>query len=161
MLDEDGDPVAVGPRFPRLSAGDWHRIGAALRDPEAAGPPGGVLTRWVAAIARRLALDPTETALLSLALHYRIDARMERLFDLLSRARGAAARLRGDPALIGLLLGAAPEAIARCLTGTGRLFASGLLRLAPDGELGVFNRLVELARNGVPPAAEVVSPDVV
>ena len=55
MLDEDGDPVAVGPRFPRLSAGDWHRIGAALRDPEAAGPPGGVLTRWVAAIARRLA----------------------------------------------------------------------------------------------------------
>lgn len=67
----------------------WRKIGAALEEvekylPERQDAP---IDRWLGAITETLALDPLEAEILSLALHYRLEKRVERLFDCLSESR--------------------------------------------------------------------------
>ncbi len=60
-----------------------------------------------------LDLDPPGGAHPALALHYKLDQRVERLFDAMSECRGGVTqRSSAMPALIALLLGAPPAEIA-------------------------------------------------
>ena len=143
-----------GRRF--LSAPEWHGVGAAIAAASAGLPAGArtVADLWGAAIARTLALDPIETAILALAMQYRLDPLVEDLFDRLSASRGGPPRFHRDPALIGLLLDEDPADIASRLTANARLPASGLLYLGHDGGLYVPSPLIALNRAGTPPARD-------
>ena len=139
-----------------VAAATWRQIGTCLgvravtlRD-EAATPA----ARWVAAITARLGLDPLEARILAFVLHYRLDQRIERLFDRLSECRGGPMRLHHDAGLIALLLDAGEAEVAERLTAEGRLLASGLLRLERDRELAVLSPLLSLLRREVPPEAD-------
>ena len=92
--------------------------------------------------------------MLALALHYKLDQRVERLFDAASECRGLVTRFRRDSGLIALLLQATPAEIEMRLRGDAKLRASGLFHLEQDGELHVLERLVSLIRQDVPPTAD-------
>ncbi|MGC8469727.1 MAG: AAA family ATPase, partial [Acetobacteraceae bacterium] len=158
-LDDADLPDEDAPRGRRrrgISAPDWHRVGAALTAASAglAAATSAPADRWLAAIAGRLALDPIETAILSLALHYRLDPRVEQLFDMLSDSRGGQTRFHRDPRLIALLLGAEPAEIEARLTPQARLATCGLLHVGHDGSLYALSRLVALIRGATAPAAD-------
>jgi transitional endoplasmic reticulum ATPase len=134
----------------------WRKAGTALkaamaRQSDAADT---AAERWIAAIALRLAFDSLEARILSLALHYRVDQRVERLFNTLSECRSGITRLHRDVGLIALLLGATEPEIATRLTGDGRLLASGLLHLDRDNELVVLSQLLALFRRDVLPQVD-------
>ena len=59
---------------------DWRKIGSALTSAEAALPDNAnaPADRWIEAIAGTLALDSLEARMLALALHYKLDQRVER-----------------------------------------------------------------------------------
>jgi transitional endoplasmic reticulum ATPase len=140
-----------------VAVGDWRKIGVALEEagtclPERQDVP---IDRWLAAITETVALDPLEAEILALALHYRLDQRVERLFDLLSDCRGDPTRLRRDAALIALLLNASTADVDARLASDARLLASGLLRLQREGELEVLERLTALLRRNISPAADL------
>ena len=145
--------------FPRrrgVPATVWRAVGSILAAP---GPtlPDAVETpaaHWVAAIAARLALDALETRILALALHYRIDQRVERLFDRLSECRSGICRLHRDTGLIALLFDTAEAEIAARLRPEARLLAGGLLHLERDNELAVLSQLLALVRRDVLPEAD-------
>jgi AAA+ superfamily predicted ATPase len=158
-LPETAIPDDEAPRRSRrrgVPALDWRKIGSALAAAEAT-LPGNANTsayRWIETIAETLALDPLEARILSLALHYKLDQRVERLFDATSECRGDAARFHRGAGLIALLLQATPAEIEIRLRGDATLLASGLLRLDQDGELHALERLVSLIRQDAPPAAD-------
>jgi transitional endoplasmic reticulum ATPase len=139
-----------------LSAQDWRCVGAAIAAASAELPAGASTPAdlWSAAIARTLPLDPTEAAILSLALQYQLDPLVENLFDRLSASRGGPPHFCPDPELIGLLLGRAPADVASRLAARASLLASGLLYVKQDGSLHVPSRLVSLCRAGTPPARD-------
>ena len=83
---------------------DWRKIGSAFTSAEAALPA----DRWIEAVAGTLALDPLEARMLALALHYKLDQRVERLFDAASECRGLITRFHRDSGLIALLLHVPP-----------------------------------------------------
>src|SRR5262245_61740913 len=79
------DPAANGARRRSVAIKEWRRIGAAL---ETAGRPDvdrqdAPIDRWLRALAAALALDALEVEILTLALLYQLDQRIERLFDAL------------------------------------------------------------------------------
>ena len=94
------------------------RRGAGGSRATSAGSADAPIDRWLAKIAETLSLDPLETEILALALHYRLDQRVERLFDRLSDCRGGPIRFQRDAALIALLLQASTAAVAFA-AGTG------------------------------------------
>ena len=136
-----------------VPAQDWRRVGAAIAaalegiGPEAATPA----SAWLEAVGRKLPLDALERDILSVALHYRLDQRVERLFDALSEARGSEARLHRDPELLGLLLGEDASAIEARMQPGAKLLSGGVLRVERDGELGVLSQLVTLIRSATLP----------
>jgi transitional endoplasmic reticulum ATPase len=135
---------------------DWRKIGPALTLAEAAlpGNANAPADRWIAAIAATLALDPLEGRVLALALHYRLDKPVDRLFDAMSECRGGVSGFHRDTGLIALLLHAPTATVEMRLTAGAKLRASGLLRLGQDGELHVLERLVSLVRQDAPPAKD-------
>ncbi len=144
------------PRRRGVPAADWRAMASVLAAagtdlPDAADTPAA---RWVAAIAARLALDALDARILALALHYRIDQRVERLFDRLSECRSGITRLHRDAGLIALLLDATEADVAARLMAEARLLASGLLHLDRDNDLAVLSQLLALVRRDVPPAAD-------
>ena len=155
-LPDDDDMRARSSRH-GVTLQDWRKVGAALAtaasglEPEANGPA----ERWVEAVAARLALDPLEARILALALQYRLDQRVERLFDALSECDGGPTRFHRDAPLIALLLQAPEAAVAARLTGETRLLASGLLLLGDARTLAVSNRLVSLIRREALPADDI------
>jgi transitional endoplasmic reticulum ATPase len=136
---------------------DWRKIGAALEEAETYLPDrrDAPIDRWLGAIADSIALDPLETEILNLALHYRLDQRVERLFDALSECRGGPTRLHRDAAQIALLLNAPTADVDTRLTPDARLQASGMLRLQSHGELEVLERLTALLRRDISPVADL------
>jgi len=142
-----------------VTAQDWRKIGAALQEcgiflPERQDAP---IDRWLGAITKTLALDELEADILALALHYRLDRRVERLFDTLSDSRGDQTQFRRDATLIALLLNAPTAEVASRLTPGARLQASGLLRAQRHGELEVLERLTALMRREISPEADIYS----
>jgi tRNA A37 threonylcarbamoyladenosine biosynthesis protein TsaE len=140
-----------------IAVGDWRKIGLALEEagtclPERQDVP---IDRWLAAITETVSLDPLEAEILALALHYGLDQRVERLFDLLSDCRGDPRQLRRDAALIGLLLNAPTADVDARLASDAKLLASGLLRLQREGGLEVLERLTALLRRDISPAADL------
>ena len=135
---------------------DWRKIGSALTSAEAALPDNAnaPADRWIEAIAGTLALDPLEARILALALHYKLDQRVERLFDAISECRGLITRFHRDSGLIALLLHVPTAEIEMRLTGDAKLRASGLLRVDQHGELCVLEHLVSLIRQDVAPAID-------
>jgi transitional endoplasmic reticulum ATPase len=151
----DGDSFSFSRRR-GVSEQVWSEIGAALVEAEAGlsdttDAPAG---RWVEAIARTLELDPLESRTLGIALYYKVDKRVERLFDAISECRGGTGRFHRDATLIALLLQAPSAEIETRLTVGAKLLASGLLQLERDGGLNVLGRLKSLIRQGVLPAAD-------
>ncbi len=139
-----------------VSAPDWRKVATALEMAgvdlsSAADTPAA---RWIAAIGDRLALDPLSARILALALHYKLDQRVERLFDAMSECRGGVTRLHRDTGLLALLLRAPTADVATRLATDGKLLASGLLHLQGHGALCVLDRLVSLVRRDVPPATD-------
>ncbi len=134
----------------------WRAIGAAIASARARLPDARdrVPDRWAEAIATRLGFETAETAILALALYYRIDQRVERLFDKLSDCRDGPTIFHLDADLIGLLLGEPTERVERCLAPDGRLLASGLLHVEHDGELELLPRLVAVVRRRMAPGAD-------
>jgi hypothetical protein len=108
----DEAPYRTGTRR-TISVGDWRKIGAALDEARTHRQPrrNGPIDPWLAKIAATLELDPLETEILALALQYRLDQRVSRLFDALSDCWGGATRYQKDAALIGLLLQASAGAV--------------------------------------------------
>ena len=137
-----------------ISLRDWHKIGAALDEAEAC-QPRRRNDRWLAKIAKTLSLDRLETEILSLALQYHLDLRIERLFDHLSDCRGRPTRLQRDAALIALLLKASTAAVDSRLAPDAKLQASGLLRVERHGELQALERLTALMRRDILPEADL------
>jgi AAA+ superfamily predicted ATPase len=140
-----------------LTLQDWRKVGVALADAEACldAATDAPAEHWVVALADRLALDPLDARILALALHYRLDQRVERLFDAISGCRGGASRFHRDAALIALLLQVPPAEVATRLAGEAKLLASGLLLLSGHGELAVSDRLVALIRREALPGKDV------
>ena len=134
----------------------WRKIGSALTSAESALPDNAntPADRWIKAIAKTLALDPRESRMFALGLHYRLDKRVDRLFDATSECRGGVTRFHRDTGLIALLLQATPAEIELRLRGDAKLRASGLFHLEQDGELHVLERLVSLIRQDVLPAID-------
>ena len=135
---------------------DWRKIGSALTSAEAVLPDNAnaPADRWIEAIAGTLALDPLEARMLALALHYKLDQRVQRLFDAASECRGLITRFNRDSGLIALLLHVPAAEIEMRLTGDAKLRASGLLRVHQHGELCVLERLASLIRQDMPPSAD-------
>jgi len=135
---------------------DWRKIKVALDSAAAVlpSPADAPINRWIAAISEALELDPVSTRILALALHYRLDKRVKRLFDTMSECRGGIHRLSRDPGLFALLLQAPTAEIASGLTTGAKLLSSGLLQVDRQGCLSVQERLVSLIRQDVPPAAD-------
>jgi AAA+ superfamily predicted ATPase len=152
--DEDRHTAA---RRRGLALQDWRKIGAALAEAAARLPTAtdAPADRWLAAIADRLALDPLDARILTLALHYRLDQRVERLFDAISECRGGVTHFHRDAGLIAVLLEATTAEMAARLTADGKLLSSGLLHLGRDGELSVLGRLVSLIRRDRMPGADI------
>lgn len=148
--------VFAGLRRRFLTAPQWQSIGAAIAAASAGLPSSAEMPAdlWGATIARTLALDPIETALLVLALQYHLDPLVEHLFDRLRASRGGPPHFHRDPALIGLLLGEDSADIAARLTARASLPASGLLYIGHGGQLYVPSRLISLSRAGTPPARD-------
>jgi hypothetical protein len=139
---------------------DWRMIGSALTSAAAILPDKACThaDHWIEAIAGTLTLDPLEARILALALHYKLDQRVERLFDAMSECRGLITRFHRDSGLIALFLRVPTAEIEMRLTGDAKLRASGLLRLDPHGELCVLERLVSLIRQDVLPSADYETP---
>jgi len=77
-----------------VSVTDWEKVGTAL-ERAASGLPAesqGTIDCWGDALERRLALDALERRILALALHYRLDQRVEGLCDAISECRGRPTR---------------------------------------------------------------------
>ena len=141
-----------------LAVQDWRQIGATLARAEqmSAIADGACLDCWLAAVADTLDLDPLESRILALALHYRLDRRTEKLFNALSECRRArSGDLHCDPPLIALLLDAIAADVDARLTPEAKLLASGLLRLDRDGDLQVLDRLTLLIRRNLLPAGDL------
>ena len=140
-----------------ISLRGWRKIGTALDEAAARLPcrPTAPIARWLAKIAGTLALDPLETEILALALTYRLDQRLERLFDGLSDCRGGPTRFQRDAALIALLLQASTAAVASRLAPDARLQASGMLHVEQHGELQVLERVTALIRRDIPPEPDL------
>jgi AAA+ superfamily predicted ATPase len=140
-----------------VTAQDWSKIGASLAR-AAVGPvvaTDAPADRWVAAIADRLALDTLDVRILELALHYKFDQRIERLFDAIGECRTGTSGFRSDIGLIALLLQASPPDVATRLTAQARLLATGLLQLDGHGQMTVLARLVSLLRRDVLPGTDL------
>jgi transitional endoplasmic reticulum ATPase len=139
-----------------VSLPDWHKIGAALDDAHKSlqERQDTTVRRWLAALTETVGLDPLETELLLLALHYRLDHRLERLFDALAESHGGASRFCRDVGLIALLLNVSPADVDQRLTPSARLHASGLLQLRRSGDIGVLGQLTSLIRQDVAPQAD-------
>ena len=110
--------------------------------------------RWVEAIADTLGLDTLESRILALALYYKVDRRIERLFDAINECRGGPSRFQRNAGLIALLLQVPSAEVETRLTGGAKLLASGLLQLERDGGLDVLERLKSLIRQGMLPASD-------
>jgi AAA+ superfamily predicted ATPase len=136
---------------------DWRRIGAALDEAEASlsRRRDAPIDRWLGAIAATLGLDPLETRILAMALDYRLDQRVERLFDSLSECRGGPTRLHRDVVLIALLFQVPAADVDARLMPNARLQACGLLRVDGNGELEVLERLASLIRRNISPEADL------
>jgi len=154
-LPEEGDGLGRSRRR-GVPVADWRKIKGALDSAAALlpSPADAPINRWIAAISDALELDPVSTRILALALHYRLDKRVERLFDAISECRGGIHRLSRDPGLFALLLQASTAEVAAELTTGAKLLASGLLQVDRQGCLSVQERLVSLIRQDVPPAAD-------
>jgi hypothetical protein len=97
----------------------WRKIGSALTSAEAALPDNANTPAdcWIKAIAKTLALDSLEARMLTLGLHYKLDQRVDRLFDATSECRGGVSRFHRDTGLIALMLQATPAEIERARPG--------------------------------------------
>ena len=149
---EVSDEESSGPARGRgVGAEDWRKIGRLLRNAEARAPgqEDGIAAGWLRALAAALDLDPAETAIAELALHYRLDRRIERLFDAVSECRNGAHRFHRDTGLIAFLVGAFPAEVEARLMPDARLLASGLLYVEQDGDIQVLDRITSLIRRGI------------
>ena len=154
-------PDAEGGRSSRsrqrgVSFQAWRKVGTALEVAAAdlSSMASAPASHWIQALEQRLGLNPLAMRILSLALHYILDKRVERLFDEISQCRGGQSRLQRDPGLIALLLQASVAEVAAQLTADAKLRASGLLHLDKYSGLRVLERLVSLVRLDMLPAAD-------
>ncbi len=154
-LPEEGNGVGRSRRR-GITVADWRKVKLALDSATAAlpSPADAPINRWIVAISDALELNPVSTRILALALHYKLDRRVERLFDAISECRGGFHRLSRDPGLFAILLQASTAEVAAGLTTGAKLLASGLLQVDRQGCLSVQERLVALIRQDVPPAAD-------
>jgi AAA+ superfamily predicted ATPase len=145
------------PRRRGVAVQDWRKIGVALEEARThlSDRQHAPIDRWIVAITETLALDALEAEILTLALHYRLEQRVERLFDCLSDCRGGPTRFHRDAALIALLLNAPIADVDARLAPDARLQSSGLLRLQHDGDLAVLERLTALIRREMPPEPDI------
>lgn len=155
-FDDDGSGFTLS-RQRGVAQPDWRTIGAALARGEArlAGTPDSPASRWVEAIRQRLSLDPLESQIFTLALHYKADKRVSRLFDSISSSRGGATYFHRDADLLALLLNAPADQIEQRLMLGSRFLNCGLLNLDRGGELEVLDQLKSLVRRGVSPAGDI------
>jgi DNA polymerase III delta prime subunit len=153
----DGPDFADGSQSrPAISAPSWRALRSALHRAATrvrTAPP-GLQTRWITALADRLDLTPMERQVLTLAVFYDTDDRVETLVDDISQAGGTYPHLRADPGFFALLLEADPAAIDPCLRPGGALMTSGLIRADSDGHLRLLAALIRRVRAGTPPAAD-------
>ena len=140
-----------------VSAETWRKIGRLLRTAEARAPGGrdGIAAGWIRALAAVLDLDPVETAIAELALHYSLDRRVGRLLDAVSERRNGERRFHRDAGLIASFIGAFPAEVEARLLPEERLLASGLLQIEQDGDIQVLDRVVSLIRRGVGAAPDL------
>lgn len=153
----DDAPLIRGKRTVGVPAPAWRRVLSAISTAVSALPePGGApADLWVDALGDRLGYDSLERAILSLAIHYQLDERVERLVDGLCIARGNPTQLSTDPALLGLLLAAEPAEVETRLQPTATLRASGILRVDRDGTLEPIHPLRRLVRSATAPRADL------
>ena len=118
-----------------VSRQDWRKIDVALKDAARRLPDVG--RRSIAGLGRspRPFHSIGWKRIFGLALQYRVDQRIEKLFDCLSECRGRPTRLHRDAALIALLLNASSADVDSRLAPDGKLQASGLLHVERDGNL--------------------------
>ena len=136
---------------------DWHKIGVALKEPKTIPPDrhDTPIDRWLRAMAEALALDPLEVEILALALHYSLDKRVMRLFDMMGECCGGLMVFRRDVALIAQLLSAPIADVDARLAHDAKLLSSGLFHVQDDGEMNVLLRLIRLLRRDISPAADL------
>jgi AAA+ superfamily predicted ATPase len=139
-----------------VNAADWRKVGAALLTAADSVDHGSsVGDEWIRALSQTLIFDAWTTRILALALGYKLDNRVERLFDAVSECRGNQSVLIRDAGLFGLLLHAPAAEMAKRLAPGGQLFVSGVLHLDQWGAVQVLDRLVSLIRQDILPGADL------
>jgi transitional endoplasmic reticulum ATPase len=152
-----GDDTLRGSNRSGVAELDWHKIGVALIEPKTRLPHrhDTPIDRWLGAITDSLSLDRLEADILALALQYKLDKRIDRLYDSLSECRGGPTRFHCDAGLIALFLNAPTAEVDARVAKDGRLQASGLLHLGRDGQLDPLERLTTLIRRNIAPAKDM------
>ena len=152
----DGEDFAEASSRRPVAAANWRRVCAAITRGMRTAPAsaGTAASLWLDALCGRLSMDALDRAILSLVLYYELDSRIEHLVDAISSVRGGPARLRGDYNLLALLLASDPGEIEAALLPGARLRASGLVRLASDGDLDVLSRLATVVRSNAAPGED-------
>jgi len=141
-----------------VTTAEWARLGRGLQAARRRCASGAAyLDHWLPRLARTVGLNVTETAILGLALGYKLDRHLERLWDNLSDNRGRGPFLHDDPDLFAVLLGKQEAVIRPCLAPDARLRASGLLAVDEDGDIDLLPRLSSLLARRVPVADDVRS----
>ncbi len=140
-----------------VTAADWKKLGAALAKAESPVLKTSTTAAdmWIAAIGTQLTLDALETHILALALQYRLDQRVERLWDMISSCRGRPGRFMRDAELVSLLLAAPRADVASRLAGPAKLLASGVLHLGSQADVSPLERLVWMIRRDTLPAPDI------
>ncbi len=141
-----------------LTQAAWQRLCAALTRAaaRAAGAGPDFVDQWGQALAPLLGLDPTDLAILGLALRYRHNALpVMALVDRIATAGGARADVTRHPPTLSRLLDVPADAIAARLRAASPLPASGLLRIDLDHSLNPLPILRTLTR-GTPPDADPI-----
>ena len=140
----------------RIGSEDWRTIGLALDTASStcSGRTLATATLRITAFGKAMDLDGLATQILTLALYYALDRRVEGLLDAMYECRGLPHRLRREPSVIGLLLRKPVAQITPQLGSGAKLLATGLLHLDRCGKLTVLDRLVELVRQEERPEAD-------
>ena len=156
-MQEAGEQPAGRPGRSGVGAEAWRKLGRVLGSAEANAPDraDNLAAAWLRALAAVLDLDLVEAAVAELAVQYRLDRRVNRLFDALSECRNGPTRFHRDAGLIALFLGASAADIEMRLAPEGRLLASGLLHVEHDGDIQVLDRVMALIRRGIGPAPDL------
>jgi transitional endoplasmic reticulum ATPase len=123
----------------------WQALAKALREAaanEIPDPPS------LPSLVQAIGLDRVETGILRAVIAYARNGVFENLVDAIStNVLKSRPHFQADPGIIGILVGEPAQEVAQRLSRTGRLSASGVMRIDETGRIAILSRIVRLMRS--------------